>query len=179
LSHFIIKRYAKALFDLSCEQQNTETVRQDMIGILETMDASVELAQFFDNPIIPAAKRRVILQKIFEGKVDTLMYHFILFLEEKRRLRFLRDIARAFEGIFLEANNIAKVKITTSIGLTQQQREAVSKSLQSKFNKVIDPHLDVDPAVLGGIKIQKGDEIYDYSLRAQLERFKERVAGAL
>ena len=177
MSYLIAKRYAKALFDLSCDRENTKIVRQDMIKILRTMDTSVDLVQFFDNPIIPVTKRRSILRNIFEGRVDTLVYHFILFLEEKRRLQFLRGIARAFEGFFLEANNIVKVKITTSIGLTEQQREAVSKSLRSKFNKVIDPQLDVDPYILGGVKIQKGDEIYDYSLRAQLERFKERVAS--
>ncbi len=177
MSHFIAKRYAKALFDLARERQNTAAIRTDMVRILQTMDASEDLAQFLDNPIIPVAKRRSILKEIFEGKVDPLTYHFILFLEQKRRLPFLRRIAGAFEELFLEFNNIAKVKITTGIGLTEQQREAVSEALRSKFHKVIDPQEEVDPAILGGMKIQKGDEIYDYSLRAQLEAFKARVAG--
>lgn len=177
MPHVIAQRYAKALFDLSCDRQNTDAVRQDMNRILQAMGSSVELVQFFDNPNISAVKRWVILEKIFEGKVDTLVYRFILFLEQKRRLPFLRRIARAFEELFLEVNHIVRVKITTSIGLTAQHRDAVSKSLQSRFNKIIDPQLDVDPAILGGMKIQKGDEIYDYSLRTQLERFKERVAG--
>lgn len=173
----IDRRYAKALFDISRDRQNTAVLRQDMVRIIKTMDGSKELDQFFDNPIIPVAKRQTILRAIFEGRVDPLTYQFILFLDQKRRLKLLRHVAHAFEGFFLEAHNIVKVKITTGIGLTQQQREAVSKALRSKFNKVIDPQEEVDPAILGGMKIQKGDEIYDYSLRAQLETFKARAAG--
>ena len=131
MSHLIAKRYAKALFDLSFDRQNTAVLREDMIRLLATIDTSEDLGQFFDNPIVPVAKRQSILRDIFEGRVDPLMYKFILFLDQKRRLQLLRHVAHAFEGLFLEAHNIVKVKITTGIRLTQQQREAVSRALRT------------------------------------------------
>jgi len=36
----------------------------------------------------------------------------------------------------------------------------------------------VDPGILGGVVAQIGSTVYDGSLRRQLERMRERLAGA-
>ena len=64
------------------------------------------------------------------------------------------------------------------MALNNNQVIEISKHLKSRLNKNIEPTVLNDPSLLGGIKIQEGDTIYDYSLRTQLEQFKKNLIKA-
>ena len=38
-------------------------------------------------------------------------------------------------------------------------------------------HVEVDPSVLGGMRVQVGDEVIDGSVAAELEALRRRLAG--
>ena len=38
-------------------------------------------------------------------------------------------------------------------------------------------HIEVEPSVLGGIRVQVGDEVIDGSVAGRLEALKRRMAG--
>ncbi len=178
MSYLISRRYARALLDVSLEAGKEEAVYRDMKAILRLMDDSLELREFFDNPVIPSEKRRRILDGIFSGHVDSLTHRFVLFLEEKGRLLFLRSMGEAFERLYLRYKGITEVKITTPSGLSSHQLHAVVEHLQSRWGAPIDPHVEIGAGLVGGVRIQRGDTVYDYSLRAQLEKFQKNVSGA-
>ncbi len=176
MSSVIAKRYALALFELGRETSDVERIRRDLQEIARLIDVSAELVQFFDNPVIPPEKRIGILQEIFERKVCPLTYKFILFLESKKRLQFLGVICGIFEQLDAQARNIIQARIITSVSLSDSQIHAMTGHLGGKLGKNVEPVCEVDPAILGGLKIQMGDTIYDYTFRRQLEKFKKSVA---
>jgi len=174
----IAKRYAQALFDLSCETNECDLVSQDLSKIKILINESDEFASFLHNPVIPSEKRQIILENILKNTVNTLTRKFIFFLNVKNRLSLLKDICQVFEQLHLDANGILRVKITSITTLNNNQVKEISKHLKSRLKKDIEPHLYSDPSLLGGIKIQEGDTIYDHSLRAQLEQFRKNLIKA-
>lgn len=175
MSSVIAKRYALAFFDLGREMSDVERIRRDLQEIARLIDVSAELVQFFDNPVIPPEKRVGILREIFEHKVCPLTYKFILFLESKKRLQFLGVICEIFEQLDAQARNITQAMITTSAALSDSQIHAITGHLGGKLGKNVDSISEVDPGIVGGVKIRMGDTVYDYTFQRQLEKFKKSV----
>ena len=178
MSYSIAKRYAQALFDLGCETNACESVSDDLKKIQKLINKSDEFIRFLHNPIIPIDKRQTVIENIFKSKVHDLTCRFIHFLNVKNRLDLLRSICQVFEKLYLELNGVLRVKITSSVTLNKNQVQEITKHLKARLKKDIDPYLQDDPALLGGIKIQEGDTIYDYSLQRQLEQFKKNLIKA-
>lgn len=178
MSQRIAQRYAQALFEVSRESRKLDITHRDLKMIDQTLAQSRDLARFLENPIIPSEKRQAVLKEIFHGKIDALTYRFILFLETKRRLRHLKFLCACWERLYAEARGILKTQWTTSTDLTENDIHAVTHYLKTKFQKDIESQRKVDERLLGGIKIQIGDTVYDYSLKAQLKKFQQAVINA-
>lgn len=179
MSAAIAQRYAQAFFDVGEELSNIETLHHDLQKINHLVDQSNDLASFLKNPVVPGEKRRAILKDIFYGKVDALTYKFILFLEAKGRLAYLKSICPVFDRLRAGARGILRAKWNSSAELSPHDVHALTDYLKSEFDsKEVEVSRHVDPGILGGIKIQVGDTIYDYTLQAQLKKFKHAVVTA-
>lgn len=169
------KRYARALFNLAQENQSAESTFAEIKNLETLIEASEDLRQFLYTPRIPSDKRRDVIAKIFQGKVSDSVYRFLLLLESKRRLGILYKICRAYEELHLSAIRSVKAEISTSTMLTAEQIQSLTDQLTKKYRKTIVPTVNIDQTLLGGFKIKIDDLVYDYSVRSQLERFREKV----
>jgi len=166
------KRYTKAVFQFSLEQNKIDTVYQDFIDMARLMEESAEFNRFIANPIIPSEKRKAVFKSIFEGKLHGITTHFLLFLDSKNRLNLLKEIPALFEEYYLKHKGIVKAKLISSVSLNTSQVSSISHHLKLKLRKEIEPIEEVDESLIGGIKIQVDDQIYDHSIQTQLKKFK-------
>ena len=175
MSYRIAQRYAQALFDLSQERSNLTAVHHDLQKIRDLVNRSADLKHFLADPVIATDKSQTILEEIFHGKIDSLTFRFLLFLGQKNRLRHLPSICAIFIGLYEQANGILRTKWTSSVELAAEDVHDTTSYLKGKFNKDIVAEHAIDPGSLGGIKIQAGDTVYDYTLQTQLKKFQETV----
>ncbi len=174
----IAQRYAQALFDMSQEHARLPVVYHDLQKINDLIGRSIDLKRFLNNPVIPAEKAQLVLKDIFHGKVDALTYKFLLFLQAKGRLRHLQAICAVFSDIYEETKHILRTKWTSSTDLSAKDVQGITDYLKTKFAKEIVVEQEVDPGILGGIKIRAGDTVYDYTLQSQLKRFQKTIMKA-
>ena len=178
MSRPLARRYARALFEVCREHHNLEPVHRDLEKIKQLLDESNELVRFLDNPVIPPAKRESILKEVFYGKIEAVTYRFLLFLETKRRSAHLGAICEAFDHLYAHARGIVKTRWTTGSELSPHDIHSMTEHLKKKLGLGIEAERKIEPGLLGGIKISVGDLIYDYTLRAQLRKFKQNVMSA-
>src|SRR3989338_15837 len=165
MSHTVTQRYAKTFFDLSLKSNALDMVRDDFKKMFFLIGKSSDLEEFLHNPIIPRQKRLTILEEIFKKRFGALTYQFILFLNEKKRLNYLKDICCAFEQLYLDNAGILTVNITSHVALNTHQRDDITQHLKTKFGMEIQLSTAIEKDMIGGIKIQQGDTIFDYSFK--------------
>jgi len=175
MSQVIAKRYAQALYELSEESKKVEAVFKDVINLKECIAHSEELRRFLNNPTLPSDLKRKIFNDLFKSRISPLTFSFLNFLESKSRTSILPDVCITFEKIYFKQKNILPIKITSRIKLNKNQVSSISHHLKLKMRKEIDANLIVDEEMLGGIKIQMEDIVHDYSIRAQLKKFRESL----
>lgn len=172
------KRYARAAFQLAEQENRTDAVCTDLVGIGELLRASPELAKFIANLVIPSEKRVQTLQALFSGKVDALTLRFLLFLESKKRLGMLAGVVAEVSRLYDAKQGVLNVEITSASPLDDGQRDAIRGKLAARFGKKIVATSSVDPKLLGGFIVQVGGTIYDYSIETQLQSLGRKLASA-
>lgn len=106
---------------------------------------------------------------------DAPFARFLGQLAAHRRLMLLPEVAELFEQYKRESESQLLVKVTSAMALEAAQAEQLKASLKRRFKREIELETAVDPALLGGVVIDTGNEVIDGSARGRLER----LAGAL
>ncbi len=171
----VSKRYARALSQWAGEKGKQEEVARDLRAISQIFQQSPEFDAFLKNPGIDGDQRQQTLGALLKSKIDPLTFDFIIFLEKKRRLNQLKSICQIFEDLYLKDRGILKAQVTSARRLEDAQLQAISSKLKARFGREVFTDLSVDPSLIGGFKIQIEDMIRDFSIKTQLQRFKNRI----
>ena len=169
------KRYSKALFDLAIELDRLDLIKDDLANLGTFLEESTELSRFLVDPLLPLKKKESIFKELFTSKIDPLALRFILFLIEKKRIDLLQKCCGTFETLYLEFKGILRVRVFAAKNLTKDQLASIKTRLKEKLKKEIEIDLLLDSKLLGGFKIVVGDQVYDFSLKAQLQKIKHSI----
>jgi F-type H+-transporting ATPase subunit delta len=66
--------------------------------------------------------------------------------------------------------------VVAAAPLTAEQRSRLEASLQRRYGRVR-LNVDVDPSVIGGLRVQVGSELVDGTVSARLDEARRRLAG--
>jgi F-type H+-transporting ATPase subunit delta len=110
------------------------------------------------------------------GKIDPKVHNFLDELARNRRLGLLPEIAAMFETMRNEVENVADVRFTSAVALTETQRQRFTAALKKRLGKEVHLNCDVDAKLIGGAIIRSGDLVIDGSLRAGLERLASEIS---
>jgi len=64
---------------------------------------------------------------------------------------------------------VLDAKIVSAFTMENKQLKKLIDDLEQKFKRKIEAQVSVDPELIGGIKVEIGDEILDASVRGKLE----------
>lgn len=171
----VAQRYAQALFDIASEQNLIDRLESDLRGVLETLDASRDLARVLYHPQVPAEVKKSILKEIFAGQVSPVILNFFGVVLDARREFFLKAIAEEYFRMANQTRNIVEVTVTSAVPVSSVQKVNLMNALAKMTGKEIRVHYQEDPEILGGLVIRIGDRIIDASVKRQLERIREQI----
>lgn len=67
--------------------------------------------------------------------------------------------------------------VVAALPLTQEQRRRLAAALQRQHGRPVRLNLDVDPAVVGGLRVEVGGEVVDGTLATRIDEARRRLAG--
>lgn len=97
---------------------------------------------------------------------------------DARALDLLPDIAAELARLADEEEGIAEARITTARPMDEGLRQRVIQALEKSLGKKIRLVETTDEGLLGGIQIEVQDNIFDGSIRGQLEAMREELSAA-
>ena len=171
-----------AIFSKAKEQAANEAVQMTASGEAEAK-AVVEKAGAVEEPMREQMKKNLSaesLQQIaaltgdvlkkggFDDSKQALNKHFI---------EQLKEILRAMPSDIAKMNELQKldIQISSAQAPTEEEMENIKKILADTF---INCHTEVDSELIGGVRMQVGDTVYDGSLEHQLDRLSKDVQRA-
>jgi F-type H+-transporting ATPase subunit delta len=171
-------RYAKAVLDLAIQTKKEEAVYKDMQLIRETLLASQELVQSLKSPIIENAQKKMVVEKVFQGKTQDLTTKLFGLLAENKRLDILPIIVEQYTSLFNAHKGIVKATVITAVPLDDAMTQKVmAKAKELVGNKQITLDSRVDESILGGFVLRVGDVQADTSIANQLKKLKRELVN--
>lgn len=171
--------YLGSVAVLSAAEQDgvLDAVEDELFRFGRVVEGNRELSRALSDPAVSAERKSELLRQLLGEKVQR---HTLVLAEQAAvhpRGRRLTDALEAFGRTASRRRERLVATVTAAVPLTEQQRERLSRALQRIYGKPIWTNLDVDPEVLGGLRIQVGDEIIDASVVSRLDEARRRLAG--
>ena len=172
------RMYGGSLYDLAAEEGLDERILGELEGVTALLNGDAEYLHLLSIPSIPKKERCALLDEAFRGQVHLYVLNFMKLLCEKGALRELPGCARAYRLRYNEAHGILEATATTAVAMTEQQAKSLHEKLEKLTGKTIDLKTKVDPAVLGGIRLDiEGTEL-DGTVRNRLAGLRSSIAAA-
>ena len=168
-------RYAESLFDLAKEENKVTQYLDDIKLVGEVLDSDPQIVQFFNHVLIENDKKIQLLDQSFNGNVDQYVLNFLKLLVQSRRIRYIDDIVKSYINLSNQYLGIEEGMIYTPYELTDQQIQDIEKAISQKENKKVTLKVSIDPSLLGGIKVQIANRIYDGTIKNKVEMLKKEL----
>jgi F-type H+-transporting ATPase subunit delta len=166
-------RYAQALFDLASDQKQVAAVEADLKSLKAALKESRDLRVLVGSPAFSAeAKGKGLAAIAAKAKFNATTQKFLGLLAANGRADILASVITGYEALSAKARGAVSAQVTTAVALSPAQSKGVAAALRQALGK--DPEIEtrIDPAILGGIKVQVGSRLFDASLKSKLDSLK-------
>ena len=171
----VARRYAKALFDLALESGKLEETMKDL-NLIKGLDHK-ELSVLMASPVVTSDKKVSIFNTIFSKYVQPITVSFFKLVFLKGRSIVVAEIIEAFSSMYRQHNGIKVVELTTATPLSNEIKNTIGQELQKSAllsGKKVELKEKVDPSIIGGLTIQVDDNLFDASIKHDLQHIKRQ-----
>lgn len=164
----IARPYAQAVFRLASESKELATW-SDRLQRLATIAQDPEMDKVVGNPKFSAKQIADLFVSLTDEVGNQELASFVGILAENERLGVLTQIQEIYEQLKSADEGVKDAVVTSAYPLDAAQLNNLMSQLESHFGSKLQPHVEVDPALIGGIKVAVGDQVLDASVRGKLE----------
>jgi len=175
VSH-IASPYAKAILNLSLEQNALEAALSDMQLISALCHSSREFKMMLKSPVVKSDKKRIIIKKIFEQTVSKLTLSFLYIIIRKKREYYIPEIADEFLELYKEQMGILTTIMKTASPASEEIKMKMVTLMKNYTQKQIELVEEVKEDLIGGFVLQWEDKQYDASILSQINKMKREMA---
>lgn len=173
----VAKRYATALFKAAQDKGQTLAVQTELKELRKVFENENALNEMLSSPKFSVNQKKQLLNQLFGGANELVLNTLFVLLEAKRIGETLH-VFEDFQELANDAAGVAEAKVYSTRPLTIEESNAISAAFAQKVGKQA-LHIEniIDPSLIGGIRLQIGNQIYDSSLSAKLERLERQLIG--
>jgi F-type H+-transporting ATPase subunit delta len=168
------RRYGEALMSFAGDDRTVESFRDSLERLGAAFDRATVAA--LANPAIPRAQREAAVAAAVKSEPPAIRAVMRL-LVERDHVVLVPIIASAFADLVDRRLGIEKARITTAIDLDERDRGALLRRLEERSGKKLRATFAVDPALVGGARVQVGDHLIDASLDARLRALARQLVS--
>jgi F-type H+-transporting ATPase subunit delta len=164
----VARPYAEALFRVA--QNGDMAAWSGIVSELAQIGANPDMQAFASNPNVTAAQLAETIASLVKSPLNAEAKNFIAMLAENGRVALLPEIAAQFAVLKNALAGAADATVYSAFELSADQLNTLAATLEKKFGRKLNPTVEIDPSLIGGVRVVVGDEVLDTSVRAKLQQ---------
>jgi F-type H+-transporting ATPase subunit delta len=153
-----------------------EALENDLFSFSQAVESNHEVQRALSEPQASPAAKIALAEKLVPGASEEAKVLIGQAVSQPRGLKATRLVRRFAElAAKRQQRWIAEVSVTRP--LTQTQASRLQAALNGLYGRELKINMNVDPGLIGGIRIQVGDEVVDASVLARLGQLHRQLAG--
>ncbi len=153
-----------------------DVLADEIFAFGQIVTANPDLRDALSNPARSIADKSALVDTLLGSKVlpatVTLAKQALAgtYRTMTSALENYRQVAAAVSG-----EGVATVHVVHS--LSDSERERLSRALKSQYGREIHLNEIVDPSVVGGMRVEIGDDVFDATVSSRLDDARRKLAG--
>jgi F-type H+-transporting ATPase subunit delta len=175
----VASTYARAFADVVLiAKLDAQRATGELRRIAGLLAESSDLRRVWENPAIPAEQKRRLLDAIAKRDgIEKPVRNLIAVLIDHRRVQYLGAVIQQLEKELDARLGFAEAEITSTRELGDAEKRGLETQVAKLTGKKVRAKFGQDSSLLGGVVVRIGSTIYDGSVKGQLEKIREAIAG--
>ncbi len=165
----IARPYADALFKASGADAAAASVWLDELGAVA---ANEQLRQFADSPKASADQVYGVISGVLKNALPVQGQNFLRTVIDNGRITALPEIAAQFRALKNAQLGSSDAVVYSAFDIDSAALADLSGVLEKRFGRKLNLKVELQPELIGGVRVVVGDEVLDTSIKARLEQMK-------
>lgn len=171
--------YGEALYDLAKGEGLDSLIAQQLDVLEEAFRQEPDFLRLLASPNLSKPERCAILEKSFRDQVHPYVLNFLKILTERGYAKQFSLCCTAFRDHYNADHGILPVTAVSALVLTQEQQQKLMEKLAAMTGKTIALTNRVDPAVLGGIRLDYSGKQLDDTVAHRLDTLRSLLKNTV
>ncbi len=164
----IARPYAEAVYKLAREK-NALAQWSDMLANLDAVVGDVRVQAVISDPNVSPQQLEGLVLGVIGDKIEGPARNFIQVLVQNGRLELTPHIRGVYESLKREHEGTLEAQVISALPISDEQVKSLVAALEMKFKRKITARVEIDPQLIGGVKIVVGDKVIDTTVRGRLD----------
>jgi F-type H+-transporting ATPase subunit delta len=165
-----VDRYAKAVLEVILDRWTSALGEAS-----SKVSGDKKLAAVLADTGKPAADRAAAIEKALPKNTPVEVINLLKLMAENDDIGLIDEVAGRLGQIATGQTVSRKAEITSAIALSDAEKEQIRKRLIAEHGEGLSFAFDVDPALLGGLRVRVGDRLTDNSVATRLATLRESL----
>lgn len=167
----LVKNYATALFSWAKDVGAENKVLDQLTIMSEAIFGDPAIKETLCSPIVNNNFKIKTIESVTKKfNLHNLVGDFLLLLIKNSRMAILPFIITLYRQLLEESNNIKMIQVTSAKILQTEEQDWVRNYLEEDLKQEVAINFNQDESIIGGLIIQYGSIVEDYSIAGTLEK---------
>ena len=167
------REYAEALFELAVQGGVTKETSEGLETVVSALLQQPDYRALLASPAIGKEERLTALDTAFRGKIPEILLAILRMMVSRGHVSALTGMARDYEELARGYRGESVAVVTSAVPLKEAETVALRAKLEKKLGRQVILQCRVDPALIGGVRVDVDGRVIDGSIRNKLEEIKE------
>lgn len=163
----LARPYAEAAYALARERSELDAW-SGRLALLAAVMSDERMHAIDLNPRVERDALAALVIDICGERLDDAGRNFVRVLAENRRMPVLPEIARQFDSLKAQAEQVIEAEAAAAYELSAPEIEALTRALSARWGAQVRVTPRLDPELIGGVVVRAGDRVVDGSVQGML-----------
>ncbi len=166
----IARPYAEALFKVTRNGDLNGSVAE--IEAVAAVAADPQVLHLADSPLSNADQVLELIVSVVGRPLSSTTTNLLKAVIDNGRLAAMPELASQFHALANAQSGVSEAVVYSAFEMDDAQLADVLKALERRFKRKLSGRVEIEPELIGGIRVVVGDEVLDTSIKARLQQMK-------
>jgi len=152
-------------------------IEGELFAFAHTVSSDNELELAVSSKLGSPEAKATLVDQLIGAKAQPSTVAIVRHLVQSPRGRRIGGLLAGAADVVADAGGAIVATVTSAVAPTAAQLAALEKTMGARYGRALRVNLIIDPTIVGGLRVQIGDDVIDGSIASRLADLRIKLAG--